>query len=342
VTTTHPVTGVADLAIVIVSWNVRDLLRQCLLSLAASVQLTTKPRIEVLLVDNGSSDGTPAMVESEFPWVQLIRNQQNAGFTRANNQALRLARARYVMLLNPDTTFPDTFFGAVLPVDSAIARLLAYLETHPDVGVVGPRLLYPSGQTQSSRRRFPTLATAFFESTLLERFWPLSPPVRRYRVMDRPDDVEQDVDWLVGACLVVRQEAIDAVGLLDEGFFMYSEEVDWCRRFKDAGWRVVFLPSAVVVHHEGKSSEQNLVKRNVFFHESKCRYIAKHHGRLPAEILRIFLLLTFVAQTLEEVVKFPFAGSRRGLRCHRALMLGEVTLWQFRRLISWRRIVGVG
>jgi N-acetylglucosaminyl-diphospho-decaprenol L-rhamnosyltransferase len=129
-----------------------------------------------------------------------------------------------------------------------------YLDQHQDVAVVGPRLLYPDGRTQPSRRRFPTAATLFAESTQLQRFWPRNEMLRHFYVEDRSDDEEQDVDWLAGACLCVRGQAAREVGLFDERFFMYSEELDWCRRFKAAGWRVVYLPTAQVSHVEGAST----------------------------------------------------------------------------------------
>src|SRR5262249_26566022 len=190
---------------------------------------------------------------------------------------LRLARGRHLLLLNPDTE--------VRP--GAVDALSAYLDAHPDVAAVGPRLLRADGSTQPSRRRFPGRLTGFVESTVLQRWLPDAPPPRSYYVADQPDDREQDVDWLTGAGIMLRAEALRAVGLFDERFFMYSEEVDLCRRIKSAGWRVVYLPAATVVHHEGKSSEQNLTSRDLRFHESRFLYYAKHHGRGWALLLRL-------------------------------------------------------
>jgi len=230
-----------ELSIVIVSWNVRDLLRGCLRSLYAAPEGRAA---QVIVVDNGSTDGSAEMVEAEFPAVQLVRGSENRGFAAANNTGLALAQGRYVLFLNPDTEI----------IGAALAALLGYAAAQPDVAVVAPQLLNSDGSLQPSRYRFPTFATAFFESTWLE---PIAPRqlLDRYYVRDLPEDQVCDVDWVRGAALLVRRAAIDAVGPLDEGFFMYSEELDWCRRFRDAGWRVVYLPTAQVIHHGGKSSD---------------------------------------------------------------------------------------
>ncbi|MFQ5340538.1 MAG: glycosyltransferase family 2 protein [Anaerolineae bacterium] len=335
-----------DLAIIIVSWNVRPLLHRCLTSIFATA--TQGIDLRVIVVDNASTDGSAGMVRDTFPQVQVVANDENAGFTCGNNQALRalgfqsqrleirdLSRSRdwrsgtcpeidrrmgdsgsddilasslprYVLLLNPDTEV----------VGNALATMIAFMDSQPDVGVVGPQLLYPDGTIQSSRRRFPTLATAFLESTVVQQWWPDNPVARRYYVLDQPDDAIQDVDWVVGACLMARREAVEQAGLLDEGFFMYSEELDWCRRIKDRGWRVVYLPAAQVIHHEGKSSEQVVPARHIHFQRSKVRYFRKHHGRPAASLLRTFLLATYAYQLAVEGGKW-ILGHKRPLRRER-------------------------
>jgi len=290
-----------DLSVVIVNWNVRNLLRRCLHSVLADPQV----RIEVIVVDNCSTDGSAQMVRAEFPQVHLIANADNRGFTAANNQGIGVSQGRYVLLLNPDAEV----------VDDALATMVAFADAHPDVGVVGPQLLNPDGSVQSSRRRFPTLATAFFESTWLQPYAPRR-LLRRYYVLDRPDDEVQDVDWVDGAALMARREAIEQVGLLDEGFFMYSEELDWCRRFRDGGWRVVYLPTARIVHHRGKSSEQVVAARHIHFQSSKIRYFRKYHGPTAAGALRLFLLCSYVWQLGLEGVKW-LVGHKRSLRAQR-------------------------
>ena len=311
-----------DLSVVIVSWNVRELLRRCLQSVVYSPQSSVLSRTqdddqglrtEIIVVDNASSDGSVEMLRAEFPNVRLIANERNLGFTRGNNQGLALSRGRYVLFLNPDTEV----------VGDALATMVHYMDDHPDVGALGPLLRYPDGSVQSSRRRFPTLGTALFESTLLELWWPGNPWARRYRMADWPDDVEQEVDWVVGACLLARREVLDQVGGFDEGFFMYSEEMDLCRRIKAAGWRVVYLPSAQVIHHEGKSSEQVVPARHIHFQTSKVRYFRKYHGSWAAEVLRLFLLITYVYQMVEEGLKW-LLGHKRPLRAARVRAYWQV------------------
>jgi len=298
-----------DLSVIIVNWNVRDLLRRCLHSILANLPAC---QLEIIVVDNGSTDGSPEMVRTEFPQVHLLANPDNRGFTGANNQGLAVARGRYVLLLNPDTEV----------VGDALETLVAFADVHPDVGVVGPQLLNPDGTVQSSRRRFPTLATALLESTWLQPYAPRR-LLARYYVLDRPDDEVQDVDWVTGAALMARREAVEQVGPLDEGFFMYSEELDWCRRFRAAGWRVVYLPTARIIHHEGKSSEQVLPARHIHFQTSKIRYFRKYHGPAAAEVLRLVLLGNYLWQIGVEGAKW-LLGHKRPLRAERIAAYRQV------------------
>ena len=264
---------------------------------------------EVIVIDNASADGSAARVAAEFPWVKLIANAENRGFTAANNQGIAASQGRYVLFLNPDTTV----------IGDALATMVEFMESHPDVGVVGPQLRYGDGSPQSSRRRFPTFVTALFESTPLAWHWPTNPWARWYRMGDRrAGEVAaiEDVDWLVGAALCTRRAVLDQVGGFDEGYFMYSEELDWCRRVKQAGWRVVYLPTAQIIHHEGRSSEQVVAARHIRFQTSKVRYFRKFHGLLAAQALRVFLLAAFALEWVFEAVKW-LLGSRRPLRSER-------------------------
>ena len=315
-----------DLSVVIVSWNVRDLLRRCLESIQGSREQAADKQpgspttdrheshvhVETIVVDNSSSDGTVEMVRQDFPNVRLIANEDNRGFPAANNQGIAIAKGRYILLLNPDTEV----------LDDALVALVAFADAHPDVAVLGPQLLNPDGTVQSSRRRFPTPLTALFESTWLEPYAP-DRLVDRYRVSDQPDDVIQDVDWVTGAAMLARQEAIEEVGLLDEGFFMYSEELDWCKRFREAGWRVVYLPEAQIMHHVGKSSEQVIAARHVHFQTSKVRYFRKYHGVAVAGVLRWFLLANYVWQIALEGTKW-LLGHKRPLRAQRITAYRQV------------------
>jgi len=269
--------------------------------------------MEVVVVDNASTDGSAEMLGAEFPWVQVIANEKNVGFVRGSNQGIRASRGGYVLLLNPDTEV----------VGDALSLMLDYMEEHPRVGALGAQLRHPDGRVQSSRRRFPTLATAFVESTVLQQWFPRNRVLDRYYVQDRADGDTQEVDWIVGACILLRREAIEQVGLLDERVFMYSDELDWCRRARSAGWSVVYLPTAQVIHHEGKSSEQAVAARHIHFQEAKIHYFRKHHGRWAGSILRLFLLLTYAYQLLEEGGKW-LVGHKRHLRSQRVRAYWQV------------------
>lgn len=301
--------AMVELSIVIVNWNVRELLAACLRSVEAGQGQIS---LEVIVVDSGSSDGSPAMIQEHFPWVRLLDCGENVGFPRGNNLGLAASQGRHVLLLNPDTEV----------VGDALQAMLSYLDEHPDVGLVGGQLLNPDGSIQSSRRRFPTLGTAVFESTWLQPYAPHS-LLARYYMEDVPAGSTADVDWLVGACLMARREAIDRVGRMDEGYFMYSEELDWCRRFKKAGWRVVYLPAAQIVHHVGKSSEQAVTRRHVNFQRAKLRYFYKFHGPAAGRLLRLILTLNYAWQLTLEAGKY-LVGHKRALRKQRVSAYWQV------------------
>lgn len=294
-----------DVSVVIVSYRSRALLGECLDSVRASLAASGLAG-EVVVVENGSPDGTAELVREQYPWVRLVVNAENRGFAAAANQGMRLARGRVIVLLNPDTRV----------IGDALGRLVRFLERHPTVGVAGPRLRFPDGRTQPSRRRFPTLLTGFLESTLVQDYWRANRVLARYYVADRSEDELQEVDWLVGACLAIRREALRSVGLLDERFFLYSEEVEWFWRLRRAGWRVVYLPDAEVVHVEGASSEPESAFRQVAFDTAKVQLYRRLHGPLAAELLRAFLLATYLVRLGRESAKW-LLGHKRSLRWRR-------------------------
>jgi hypothetical protein len=293
------------LSIVIVSWNVRDLLRRCLDSVLRSAQ-SSDLLCQVIVVDSASSDGSQAMVSGVFPGVELVACETNVGFVKGNNLGVSQSNGRYILLLNPDTEV----------LGDALQQMVSYMETHPGLGALGPSLLDPRGAIQSSRRRFPTVATALVESTMLQPCFEKSSLLRRYYCLDRASTEGQEVDWVVGACLLIRRETWAAVGSLDENIFMYSEELDWCRRARDKGWKVMYLPSARVVHHEAQSSNQVSGSRHLYFNSSKVYYFRKHHGPLVGESIRVFLLATYVLQLGLEAAKW-LVGHKRALRSER-------------------------
>lgn len=321
--------GQPDVSVVVVNWNVRELLGRCLAAVAASDDFSidglqragSAPavwRAEVIVVDNASSDDSVAMLAARFPWVRVIANRGNVGFSKGNNQGLAASRGRYLLFLNPDTEMAP----------AALVSMLRFAEANPQVGVLGPQLRYGDGALQSSRRRFPTLATFFLESTVVQQWWPRNRVLARYYVLDRPDDALSQVDWVVGACMLLRRAVLDQIGGFDEGFFMYSEELDLCRRAVDAGWQVVYLPDAVVTHYEGQSSGQVVAARHIRFHTSRVRYVRKHHSAAAAAAVRAFLLLTFAWQWLVEGVKWLASFVVPSQRNHRALRRERMTAYR--------------
>lgn len=298
-----------DLSIIIVSWNVADLLAACIESIYAGLG---KLQAEVIVVDSGSTDHTVSVIRSQYPQVKLIEQAENTGFTRSNNLGLAQAAGRHLLLLNPDTEI----------IGDALARMVTYLDANPAVGIVGPYTRNDDGTYQSTRRRFPTPATAFFESTWLQPFAPKS-LLDHFYVNDAPPDQTMEVDWVQGSALMARREVYKQVGGLDEGYVMYSEELDWCKRAKAAGWRVVFLAEAQITHYGGRSSEQVVARRQILFQQSKLRYFRKYHGALVAQSLRVFLLVNYAVQLAVEWVK-GLLGHKRALRQERVRQYWQV------------------
>jgi GT2 family glycosyltransferase len=308
-----------DVSIIIVSWNVADLLAACLDTILASPIAINeadgeKSLVEIIVLDSASSDKTVSMLQAKYPQVHLLAQDENVGFTRGNNIGLKAAQGRYHFLLNPDTEI----------IADAIPQMVKYLDENPKVGIVGPHTVNPDGSYQSSRRHFPSKTLAFFESTWLESFAPQT-MLDDFYVRNAPEDAVLEVDWMQGSALMARREVYEQIGGLDEGYVMYSEEMDWQKRAKDAAWQVVFLGTAKVIHHGGKSTEQIGAQKHIWFQESKLRYFRKHHGKTFATILRGFLLLNYLWQIALETSKSAI-GHKREMRQERVR-----TYWQVLR-----------
>ncbi len=309
--------SVIDLSIIIVSWNVKDLLLVCLESIVASPVVINdaegdKPTVEIIVVDSASGDDTVSLVRDKYPQVKLLTQTENVGFTRGNNIGFEVAQGRYLLMLNPDTEI----------IGDALTQMINYLDTHDDVGLIGPHTLNTDKSTQSSRRHFPSKVLAFFESTWLQPFAPKS-MMAHYYLSDKPDDAILEVDWMQGSALMTRREIYESVGGLDTNFVMYSEEMDWCKRIKDVGWKVIYLGTAQIIHHGGKSSEQIGAQKHIWFQESKLRYFKKHHGAGFAFTLRCFLLLNYLWQISIEAIK-GIVGHKREMRRERVQMYWQV------------------
>lgn len=250
--------------IIFVNYKSTEHLIRCLFSVE---KFCGYDNINILIQDNASRDDI-SHVPSIFPNVQLTVNPTNLGFAKAINQALLKATGEYVVIMNPDTAVADGFFESCI----------RYMESHPKFGVLGPRILDGDGTIQNSARSFPTAWTAFFGRTSwISRHFPKNPFTRR-NLLNLQSDGENpmEVDWVSGACMVVRRKAIDAVGPMDERFFMYWEDADWCRRMWNHGWHVVYYPRASVYHFAGKSADKNRFQSAIEFHKSAYRLFSKY------------------------------------------------------------------
>lgn len=270
------------LSITICSWNTIDDLRACLQSLRDA---KAEGDFEVVVVDNNSEDGSPDMVEKEFPEFRLLRQSKNLGFTGGHNLALAERKGFHAALLNSDTV--------VHP--GAIAKLSQALETEPGWGIIGPKLLNPDGTLQYSCRTFPNPFAAAFRNTFLGKLFPGNKLTRDYLMQDWDHAENREVDWVSGAALFIRGEVLEKVGGLDPSFFMYCEDVDLCKRTWDAGWKVMYLHDAVITHAIGKSSDKAPNRMIHRFHLSMFRYTQKHMISQQPLVVRPFTTLAAAA-----------------------------------------------
>jgi len=276
-----------DLGIVIVNWNTRDLLRDCLKSVLAS---TGGCAYRVIVVDNASSDGSADMVRQEFPTVQVIANDDNRGYPAANNQGFRALgfeqgstddTPRYALALNPDTVLPPT----------ALCAMIAYMDADPTIGVAGPKLVMLDGQLDlACRRSFPTPEVSLYRMLGLSKLFPHSRRFGRYNMTYLDPDQETEVDSVVGAFMMVRREAIRRVGLFDEVFFMYGEDLDWAFRIKQAGWKVMYNPQVTVTHVKRAASRQSKRAQREFYRAMLIFY-RKHYRATTAWWLHSLILM---------------------------------------------------
>lgn len=264
-----------DLSIAVVSWNTRDLLDGCLESV---FETTFGVEFEVIAVDNASSDGSAEMVREKYPQVRLIENSDNVGFAAANNQAYAASDSKFFLLLNPDTILHE----------AALHKLLSSLDEYADCALAAPQLVWGDGCVQESVGHFPSLASELFDALYLTRV------LRRRRAscLYVPQaDGSRVIDWACGACLLLRRDALgNSRSVLDDRYFMFSEETDLCRTLRSRGWGIRYEPSAVVTHLGSGSTSQVRREMFIWLYQSKFLYFRKHHGRVRADIYRLFIL----------------------------------------------------
>ncbi|CAM2940673.1 glycosyltransferase family 2 protein [Paenibacillus sediminis] len=254
-----------DVSILIVNYNTRELTMNCLDSVYAS---KTDYTYEVIVVDNASTDGSTAAIEERFPEVKLIPNNDNVGFAKANNQGMDIASGRYTLLLNSDTIVqPDT-----------LQTMVSFMDEHPGVGASGCKVILPDGSLDKAcKRGFPTPSASFYYAFGFSKLFPHNPRFNQYQLGYLDPNEAYPVDCLVGAFMLVRQEVIQQVGKLDETFFMYGEDIDWCYRIKQAGWEIHYYPATYIVHYKGASSRRKPYKIIYEFHRAMAVFHRKHY-----------------------------------------------------------------
>lgn len=291
--------GSLDVSIVIVNWNTRDTLSDCLRSI---YEQTNSLDFEVIVIDNASTDGSAEMVKKEFLKVTLIENLQNRGFAAANNQGIAVARGRYVLLLNSDTVV----------LDKALQKTVSCAEAHPEAAVVGCRVLNPDRTLQPTCFMFPSILNMLLSSTYLYKLFPRSKFFGRERMTWWDRDDVREVDVVTGCFMLVRSKAIEQVGFMDEQFFMYGEETDWCYRFKQAGWKVTFAPVGQIIHFGGLSSKEARVDMLIQLRISILQFMKKHRNWLTYRLACFLVIFFFLVRMPVWACIAVLSNDRRG------------------------------
>ncbi|MEW6685538.1 MAG: glycosyltransferase family 2 protein [Candidatus Edwardsbacteria bacterium] len=274
-----------NLSVIIVTWQSEKYIKPCLRSAERELNSLNG---EIIVVDNHSSDGSVEALRKDFPTVQIVENSQNLGFAKAVNQGLRLAKGKYIFLLNPDTI--------ILP--GALLEMINFLESHPTVGILGPQLLNSDGTIQSSCREFPSYQNLIWEILGLARLFPKHKIFGRWKMSYFSHNELREVDQPMGSALMVRKDVVEQIGVMDERFSMFFNEVDWCYRMKEMGWKIYFLPQAKIIHHLGASTCQSKIRMILFLHYNLLRFLAKYERRplgfLPLTALATLLLFVTI------------------------------------------------
>jgi len=288
-----------DVSIVIVNYNTREHIIDCLRSI---FDIASGCSCEVFVVDNASSDGSADAVRTEFPQVTLIENSENVGFVRASNAALKRASGRYFLLLNPD--------ARLLP--GALDAMVEFMDSHPDAGACGCKQIDSRGQIQLTWGYFPTLAREVVRKALHSRLSIDGTIVRAY--LCRKFNGQTVVDWVAGSCLMVRSEIREQVGLMDENYFMYFEDIDWCHRIQQAGWKIYYLPNIQVVHEGGASANKHKIDAILAYRRSQFYFTRKHYGPAVEKILRLMIGGKSLFNLARWGLKYAFSNGDRAAR----------------------------
>jgi len=294
--------GRTTLSIIIVNYNAGHYLENCLKSVYAE---TKQIPFDIWVVDNNSKDASVSIIRRNFPLVNLIENKENTGFARANNDAISKCTGDYILLLNPDT----------LIMENAIEKMVKFLDENPQTGIAGCKVLNDDGTLQlACRRSIPAPGVAFFRLTGLSRLFPNSKGMAKYNLTYLNPDEANEVDAVSGAFLMIRRTVVDNIGKLDERFFMYGEELDWCLRTKKAGWKVMYYPDAEIIHYKGECSKSNCRKAAFEFYRSMYLFHKKHFADNYNPIINILIYAGIFLKAVSSWRSFLFSakvGSKR-------------------------------
>lgn len=280
-----------DLSIIIVNWKVRDLLEKCIQSI---FEQTKNISFEVFIVDNNSGDGSVKMVQKKFPQVDLRASTENLGFAKGNNLAIKKSRGKYILLLNPDTEI----------LDNALEKMVRFMDAHLECGISGCKLLNPDLSLQPSVRAFPDLASQIFILLKIHHLFPHTKAMYKYLVQNFDYGKTQEVDQVMGAFMIIRREVIEKIGMLDENFWIWFEEVDFCKRAKAAGWKILYTPEVKIIHHYGQSFKQAMgVKKQKDFNRSLSYYFKKHGTKGEWLIIQVLRPLSLFLAWLVQIFK---------------------------------------
>lgn len=283
-----------DISIIIVNWNTKEYLRQCLQSIRDNVHDVS---YETIVVDNGSEDGSPEMLEEHFPWVTLIETGANLGFAKANNIGMKAAGGRYYCLSNSD----------IVVKPGSIELLVEFMDSNEDVGIAGPRILNSDDSFKPSCRRAPSEISQFARAVWLDTVFP---KLGSHMTASEHQHM-RDVDVIVGCFWIARREAVDEIGMLDERFFIYSEDNDWCRRFNSSGWRVVYNPETTIIHIGGVSSSNDPITFYIAMMKSNIQYWQKHYGSFRTKLLVLSMLVHHALRIgVWEIMRIFFVSKR--------------------------------
>ena len=305
-----------DISIIIVSWNTKDMLRECLESLYKSIVDIT---FEIIVVDNNSHDGSPEMVQDEFPEVHCIKSDKNLGFARANNEGIKRSSGRYLCLINSD----------VVVIKDCVNKIHRFMEEEKSVGIAGPKTLNSDGFLQGSVDKFPSLMRNFLRATFSDSILNKFTTSYHNQLAKIKNTEAHKVDILYGSFWIVRKEALSQVGLLDDGFFIYSEDKDWCRRFTDAGWNVMYYLGAEIIHHGGGSSSQAPGRFYIELLRANLQYYKKHYNVLSFLLFLLIMYYHEMVRLLGNLVLYTISPSKKENASKQIRLRSKALFWLF-------------